>query len=115
MVTQSVVPLQTLTDLIPMEPLFVFIFGFLPVIISIYDKGIENVSAKEWLSFALIAGGAVLVWVVSSMRTSVQMQTYLWPLLGVMAAGFLLYRVTLVERGEWDESTIERGGTSYED
>lgn len=104
-----------LTDLIPMDLLFVAIFGFLPVIVSIYDRERENISMKEWASYGLIILGSILVYVVSTVQTSVQMQRYLWPLLGVMGLGFLLYRQVLQERGEWDEESIQRGATSYEE
>lgn len=107
--------MATLTDLIPMDILFVVVFGFLPVIVSIYDTGIENITSREWASFAIIIFGALLVFGVSSVRTSVQMQRYLWPLLAILALGMLLYRRTLEDKGEWDESTIERGATSYDE
>jgi hypothetical protein len=31
-----------------------------------------------------------------------------------MGLGMLIYRTILVKRGKFDESEIERGGTSYE-
>ena len=107
--------MATLTELLPMRLLFVIVFGFLPVIVTIYDTGIENMTLMEWVSFAIVISGVVGVYVVSSMQISVQMQRFIWPLLAVMAFGLLLYRRTLEKKGEWDESSIERGGTSYDD
>ena len=106
--------MATLVQLLPMRWLFVVIFGFLPIALAVYDRGVDNISALEWLSFAIIAVGALLVFFVSDMRTSVEMQTLLWPLLAFMAVGMLIYRTILVKRGKFDESEIDRGGTSYE-
>lgn len=106
--------MANLVQLLPMKLLFVAVFGFLPAIITIYERGVEDLSANEWASFALLVLGSILVYVVSSVTTSVEMQRYLWPLLGVMAVGLLLFRRSMIDRGEFDESSIERGGTSYE-
>lgn len=103
-----------LVQLLPMRLLFVMIFGFLPPALTIYDRGVGSITTGEWISFALLAGGSVLVYVVSASSTSIQMQRYLWPLLGVMGVGLLVFRRSMIERGEFDESTIRRGGTSYE-
>lgn len=101
-------------EVIPMKLLFVLIFGFLPVVLTIHRRGLSNVSSREWASFTLIIVGSVVVFVVSSRRTSVEMQTLLWPLLSVFAIGLLLYRKVLVESGEFTEASVERGGTDYE-
>lgn len=106
--------MATLIELLPMKLLFVGIFGFLPVVLTVHRRGLENVTTSEWASFALLALGSVLVYAVSEITSSIQMQRLLWPLLAVMAAGLLLFRHTLVARGEFDESTVQRGGTSYE-
>lgn len=98
-----------------MKVLFVAVFGLLPVFLTVYDKGIENITTKEWTSFGLLVLGSVLVYAVSVRTTSGQMQRYLWPLLSVMGLGLLIYRQVLAEQGEWDEASIKRGATSYED
>lgn len=107
--------MATLVQLLPMELFFVLIFAVLPISLSIYEKGFGDITPVEWVSFALLAVGAVLVYVVSDMTGSVQMQRYLWPLLSIMALGLLVYRLVLMEEGKFDEDSIERGGTSYED
>jgi hypothetical protein len=107
--------MTTLVQLLPMRALFVVVFAIFPILLTIYDRGVGDISAKEWVSFGTITVGAILVYAVSEMMTSVQMQRYLWPLLGVMGLGLLIYRTILVERGEFQEASIERGGTSYDD
>lgn len=107
--------MASLVQLLPMRWLFVVVFGIFPIVLTIYDRGVDEISGLEWVSFAFISGGAFLVFFVSDMMTSVQMQRYLWPLLGIMGIGLLIYRTILVKRGEFEESTIERGGTSYDD
>lgn len=106
--------MASLVQLLPMKLFFVTIFGFLPALITVYERGVDDISTNEWASFALLGGGAVLVYIVSEATSSIRMQRYLWPLLGIMGAGLLLFRRSMIERGEFDESTIERGGTSYE-
>ncbi|MEF8800278.1 MAG: hypothetical protein V5A56_04520 [Halolamina sp.] len=107
--------MASLTELIPMDLLFVAIFGFLPVLVTIYDRETEAISSIEWVSYGLIIVGSILVYIVSTLRSSVEMQRYLWPLLGIMGVGFLLYRKVLIDRGDWDEASIKRGATSYEE
>lgn len=107
--------MATLTELLPMPLLFVIVFGVLPLIVTVYDTGIKNMTKTEWASFVIILTGVLAVYAVSSMQTSVEMQRFLWPLLAVVAFGLLLYRRTLEKKGEWDASDIERGGTSYDD
>ncbi|MFB6086918.1 MAG: hypothetical protein ABEJ85_00225 [Haloarculaceae archaeon] len=107
--------MATLVQLLPMRLLFVGIVGFLPILLTIYDRGVDDISGVEWASFAIIALGSILVFVVSDMKSSVEMQRLLWPLLAIMGIGLLVYRTILVKRGEFEESTIERGGTSYDD
>lgn len=107
--------MANLVQLLPMRVLFVAVFGFLPVLLTIYDKGVGDITTKEWASFGLLILGSVLVYVVSVRTTSVQMQRYLWPLLAVMGLGLLIYRHVLAEREEWDEASVKRGATSYED
>lgn len=107
--------MASLVQLIPMRLLFVAVFGLLPVLLTVHDKGLDNITSKEWVSFALLIVGSVVVYAVSVQSTSIQMQRYLWPLLAVMGLGLLVYRLVLEERGEWDEGTIKRGATSYED
>lgn len=106
--------MASLVQLLPMKLLLVAIFGFLPGFITVYQRGIGNVTTAEWASLALLALGAVLVYGVSEISSSIQMQRYLWPLLAIMGAGLLLFRRSLIARDGFDESTVERGGTSYE-
>jgi uncharacterized membrane protein len=105
---------MAIVDILPMRWLFVAVFGLFPIVMTIYTRGPDNISMLEWVSFGIIAIGSLLVFVVSDMNTSVEMQRLLWPLLALMGAGMLVYRIVLTRRGEFDESEIERGGTSYE-
>jgi len=107
--------MATLVQLIPMRLLFVAVFGLLPILLTVRDKGIDNIALKEWVSFTLLFIGSIAVYAVSVRSTSIEMQRYLWPLLAIMGFGLLVYRLVLEERGEWDEATIKRGATSYED
>ncbi len=107
--------MASIIDLLPTELLFLVVFAVLPVFLTLRERGRENVSGKEWASYALILVGGILVYTVSSLVSSIRMQLLLWPLLVVLGLGFLLYREVLVERGEWDEESIRRGGASYDD
>jgi hypothetical protein len=106
--------MAAIVDILPMPLVFVVIFGLLPVMITLYQRWDEGISALEWVSFAGLTIGAVLVFAVSSQVGSIQMQRYLWPLLMIMGCGLLIYRTILIKRGEFSEEEIERGGTSYE-
>lgn len=107
--------MANLVALIPTKILFPLIFGVLPVVLTIRVKGIENLNTKEWVSFALLLLGAVMTYVLSTTTDTGAMHTTLWPLLALMGIGLLVYRQSLAERGEWDESKIQRGGASYDD
>lgn len=107
--------MASLADLIPTKILFVFVFGVLPIILTIHEKGYKNTTTKEWASYFLILLGLGLIYATATMLDFVGMRRYLWPLLVIVALGFLLYRQVMVEAGEWDESSIQRGGASYDE
>lgn len=65
------------------------------------------------MAFALILLGGALVFSVSKPLSSVEMQPLLWPLLVTVGLGLALYREVLVDKDDWNESTIERGGASH--
>lgn len=106
--------MAAIVDILPMPLVFVAIFGLLPVMITLYQRWDEGISTAEWVSFAGLIIGAILVFAVSDQVGSIRMQRYIWPLLMIMGSGLLIYRTILVERGEFSDEEIERGGTSYE-
>ncbi|MBV0926287.1 hypothetical protein KTS45_18935 [Halomicroarcula limicola] len=100
-------------ELVPMKILFVVIFSLLPIALTLREVGYENVSTTSWVGFGLLFLGVLLTYVVANTVTSVQMQTYLWPLLSISAVGLLLYRRELKHQDRFDEQSVERGGTDY--
>lgn len=95
--------------IVPMELLFVFVFGLLPVINTLRNEGIQ--SRYEWILMGVITGGAILTWVVSV--TISRSRFNVWLTLGVMTIGFLLYLQLMRSRDQLHEEP-EMGGTSYE-
>lgn len=105
--------MPNIIELVPMKLLFVVIFSLLPIALTLRETGYENISTLGWIGFGLLFLGVLLTYLVANSVTSVQMQTYLWPLLGIAAAGLLLYRRELERQDEFDEQSVERGGTDY--
>lgn len=95
--------------IVPMELLFVFVFGILPIMNTLRNEGIKD--RYEWLLVSIIAAGAILTWVVDF--TIGRSQFNIWLTLGVMTVGFLLYLQLMRSRDQLHEEP-EMGGTSYE-
>lgn len=98
-------------DLLPLGLLFVTAFAVLPIANTVYEEGVENIDTQQWLAFAIIIGGAALLWVVSIVIGRTRFNV--WPPIAVMTAGFLWYTKLMRDRGELHEEP-EMGGTSYE-
>ncbi|MBX0297419.1 hypothetical protein [Haloarcula nitratireducens] len=100
-------------ELVPMKILFVVIFSLLPIALTLREIGYKNISTMSWVGFGLLFLGVLFTYVVANTVTSIQMQTYLWPLLSISAVGLLLYRRELKRQDRFDEQSVERGGTDY--
>jgi hypothetical protein len=101
-------------EIVPMKLLFVAIFSLLPIILTVSQSGYRNISLISWVSFALVFLGVFFTYITANSVTTIKMQRYLWPLLAVSALGLLLYRHKLKTQDQFDEQSVERGGTDYE-
>lgn len=105
--------MANIIELVPMKLLFVAVFSLLPIALTAREKGYRNISTLSWVGFGLLFLGVLLTYLVANVVTSIEMQRYLWPLLTISAFGLLLYRRELKRQEEFDEQSVERGGTDY--
>ena len=101
-----------LAEYVPMRLLFVLIIGVLPILLTVRKVGFGNITSREWIAFAVYLVGTVATWGVTAYFG--QNRFLIWPVLGIMAIGLIMYRAILRNRGEFEDGEVARGATTFE-
>lgn len=101
-----------LAEYVPMGILFVLIIGLLPIVLTVRQVGLSEITKREWIAFLIFFSGTIGTWILTTQFG--QNRFLIWPLLGVMAIGLIMYRAILRIRGEFDDDEVSRGATTFE-